>query len=112
MARSVCSRMLREKNDLKYFLREICRIEYIHLPILAPTQTMLASYRGKDGDWRVYEEEFLGLMRARGVHNAVARDIIADACLLCSEAKPHHCHRRLVAEYLAENWGNVQIVHL
>ncbi|WP_421659508.1 DUF488 family protein [Leptothermofonsia sp. ETS-13] len=25
--------------------------------------------------------------------------------MLCSEAKPHHCHRRLVAEYLNDRWG-------
>jgi len=27
----------------------------------------------------------------------------AEGCLLCSEDKPHHCHRRLVAEYLKES---------
>ena len=27
------------------------------------------------------------------------------ACLLCSEATPEHCHRRLPAEYLRERWG-------
>ncbi|WP_260478205.1 DUF488 domain-containing protein [Pseudomonas aeruginosa] len=35
-----------------------------------------------------------------------------NSCLLCSEDKPHHCHRRLVAEYLAGKWPNVEIVHL
>jgi len=33
-------------------------------------------------------------------------------CLLCSEDKPHQCHRRLVAEYLRERWGDVEIEHL
>jgi len=33
------------------------------------------------------------------------------SCLLCSEHKPHHCHRRLVAEYLSQHWSNVQIHH-
>jgi uncharacterized protein (DUF488 family) len=33
-------------------------------------------------------------------------------CLLCSEDRPHRCHRRLVAEYLREKWGAVEIVHL
>jgi uncharacterized protein (DUF488 family) len=33
-------------------------------------------------------------------------------CLLCSEEKPQHCHRRLVAEYLAEKWGDVEIEHI
>jgi uncharacterized protein (DUF488 family) len=101
-----------KKNDLKYFLRTISGIAYTHLPILAPTQEMLSRYRGKGGDWRVYEEEFLDLMRRREIHKTVPRETIADACLLCSEDKPQHCHRRLVAEYFAQNWGDVQIVHL
>jgi uncharacterized protein (DUF488 family) len=33
-------------------------------------------------------------------------------CLLCSEEKPHHCHRRLVAEYLSEKWGGIEIEHI
>jgi uncharacterized protein (DUF488 family) len=34
------------------------------------------------------------------------------ACLLCSEEKPDHCHRRLVAEYLKEKWHDVEIEHI
>ena len=30
-----------KKDDLSYFAREICGIEYVHLPDLAPTQEML-----------------------------------------------------------------------
>lgn len=26
--------------------------------------------------------------------------------------RPHHCHRRLVAEYLRSHWGDVEIIHL
>jgi len=40
------------------------------------------------------------------------RALIDGGCLLCSEDKPEHCHRRLVAEYLAEKWGDVDVVHL
>ena len=42
----------------------------------------------------------------------VPREIIEGGCLLCSEDKPHHCHRRLVAEYLKQQWGDVDIQHL
>jgi hypothetical protein len=31
--------------------------------------------------------------------------------LLCSEPEPSHCHRRLVAEVLAQAWG-ARIEHL
>jgi len=30
----------------------------------------------------------------------IDKEKIEGGCLLCSEDKPHHCHRRLVAEYL------------
>jgi uncharacterized protein (DUF488 family) len=101
-----------KKNDLKYFLKEICRIEYIHLPQLAPTKEMLDEYRKKTRDWAAYERQFLDLLRQREVEKSVPREIIKDGCLLCSEERPLHCHRRLVAEYLEEQWGGVAIKHL
>jgi uncharacterized protein (DUF488 family) len=51
-----------KKTDLEYFLREICGAEYLHLPILAPTQTMLDDYKKHKGSWNVYEERFLSLI--------------------------------------------------
>ena len=60
----------------------------------------------------MYERKFLELMRQREVEKTVPRDVVEDGCLLCSEDKPHHCHRRLVAEYLKQNWGEVEIKHL
>ena len=101
-----------KKDDLAYFLKEICGMEYAHLPELAPTQVMLDGYKKQRGDWRTYETEFLALMKQRRIEDMVSREVIADSCLLCSEDKPHHCHRRLVAEYLKEHWGDVDIAHL
>ena len=51
-------------------------------------------------------------MKQRRIEETVAKDVVADGCLLCSEDKPHHCHRRLVGEYLKQHWGNVEIAHL
>ena len=34
-----------KKDDLAYFLKKICRMEYVHLPQLAPTREMLDAYR-------------------------------------------------------------------
>jgi uncharacterized protein (DUF488 family) len=101
-----------KKQDLAYFLKQICGMDYIHLPLLAPTQDILDEYKKHKGDWQVYERSFLGLMGERKIEQAVSREILADSCLLCSEEKPHHCHRRLVAEYLREHWGDVEICHL
>ena len=101
-----------KKDDLNYFLRAICGMDYLHLPELAPTQVMLDAYKKEKSDWTAYEVQFLALMKSREIENAVSKDILSDACLLCSEDKPQHCHRRLVAEYLGDKWGNVEIVHL
>ena len=101
-----------KKDDLAYFLKEICGIEYVHLPKLAPTQEILDEYKKRRGDWKTYESRFLALMKQRGIEQTVSREVIVDGCLLCSEDKPQLCHRRLVAEYLKQHWGDVDIVHL
>ncbi len=101
-----------KKDDLAYFLKEICGMEYIPLPELAPTQEMLDEYKKPRGDWGTYETRFLALMKQRRIEETVPREVIADGCLLCGEDQPHHCHRRLVAEYLKQHWGEVDIAHL
>ena len=101
-----------KKDDLRFFLREVGHIDYIHLPALAPTQAMLDAYKKNGGDWETYEKQFLALMAERRIETSIDKDLVAGACLLCSEATPHHCHRRLVAEYLRGKWGDVDIQHL
>lgn len=101
-----------KKDDLAYFAEAICRMDYVHVPALAPTQDMLDRYKKKGGEWPAYEREFLDLMRQRRIEESVSKEALADGCLLCSEDKPHYCHRRLVAEYLKERWSDVEIVHL
>jgi uncharacterized protein (DUF488 family) len=102
-----------KKDDLRYFTEQICRIEYVHLPVLAPTEDILHTARKeKNIDWEQWEHAFLGLMAERRIEQTVPRDLLDGACLLCSEEKPDHCHRRLVAEYLNANWGGVHIQHL
>ena len=101
-----------KKDDLQFFLREICQMDYVHLPMLAPTNEMLDAYKKRKGDWPAYEREFLALIKSREVEHSVDRNVIAGSCLLCSEELPNHCHRRLVAEYLRDAWGDVEIVHL
>lgn len=101
-----------KRDDLAYFLRAIAGIDYVHLPVLAPTQAMLDALKKHRGDWAAYEHDFLHLMRERRIEAIVPRATIDGGCLLCSEATPEHCHRRLVAEYLQRAWGDVTITHL
>lgn len=101
-----------KKDDLAYFLREICQMDYVHLPVLAPTQEMLDQYRKQHGDWNTYELQFIELMKQRRIEETIPKEAVGDGCLLCSEDRPHHCHRRLVGEYLKQHWGDVDISHL
>jgi uncharacterized protein (DUF488 family) len=101
-----------KRNDLEYFLEQIGGIKYIHILDMAPTKEILDGYKKNNGDWEVYEKKFLSLMREREIEKKISPEMLAGGCLLCSEAKPHHCHRRLVAEYLCEKLGNINISHL
>ncbi len=102
-----------KRDDLEYFLAEICGIEYCHEPRLAPDEDLLKGYHKKDVSWSDYERRFRALLEARHVEAAVERGLFdRPVALLCSEPKADHCHRRLAAEYLAEKWGGATIVHL
>lgn len=101
-----------KKEDLAYFLKEICGIEYAYLPELAPTAEILDAYKKRKGDWNMYERQFLDLMAQRRMEAFLPKDLFHAGCLLCSEDKAHHCHRRLVAEYLRDRWKDVEIQHL
>jgi len=101
-----------KQNDLKYFLKALCDIEYIYKPELAPTKAILEAYKKNQGDWSIYEQQFLALMQERKIEQKFKSDRFHQACLLCSEDTPKHCHRRLVAEYLRDNWESVEIRHI
>lgn len=100
-------------DDLAYFLNRIGNIKYLHQPLLAPTDSMLKAFKKEKGDWAIYETRFLALMAERQIEKKLTPESLAGACLLCSEATPHHCHRRLVCEYLNERWGDkLEVSHI
>ncbi len=81
--------------------------------MLAPTREMLDAYRKGKEEWPGYERRFLELMRERRAEEALDRGLFeAPTVLLCSEARPERCHRRLVLEYLDWEWGGIRAVHL
>ena len=103
-----------KKDDLPFLLRELAAgCQYTHLPELAPTKEILKAYRD-DGDWDKYLPSFEALMDGRGIPATLDRSMFEEeaCCLLCSEATPEQCHRRLVAERLAAHWADVTIIHL
>ena len=100
-----------KSDDLAYFLEKIGGIQYLHQPLLAPTDVILRAYKNEKGDWNAYESRFLALMAERQIEKRLKPELLDGACLLCSEATPHHCHRRLVCDYLNEKWGGPLTVH-
>jgi len=103
-----------KQEDLPYFLSRLAGgCQYVHLPELAPTKEILDDYRA-GLSWNGYEKRFQALMDERRVPDSLNQSDFLNlvSCLLCSEAKPDNCHRRLVAERMAEKWPRVVIIHL
>lgn len=101
-----------KRDDLRYFLKSLHQIDYLHLLDLAPTSEMLDAYKKYKGSWEEYEQAFLELIHKRQIEQNLPPELIDGACLLCSEDTPEHCHRRLVAEYLLERDPSLTIEHL
>ena len=102
-----------KKDDLEFFMREVCDADYVHLPVLAPTQEMLNAYRKSGESWSSYERQFLSLMADRRIEQRVEQSLFdVPSVLLCSEPTAAQCHRRLVLEYLQRYWSGLKVKHL
>ncbi|MEZ4494755.1 MAG: DUF488 domain-containing protein [Dehalococcoidia bacterium] len=102
-----------KRDDLAYFLRELCDVDYVEEPVLAPTEDLVAAYRHKKIDWEEFAGQYRALLKERDVIGHLDRARYEPGViLLCSEPKAEHCHRRFAAEYIAEHWPGVEIEHL
>jgi len=101
-----------KKNDLKYFLKVIANIEYEYVPLLAATKELMDGYRHGKVPWEDYETAYLKLLEERQVEKLLKPEDFDRGCLLCSEAKPDHCHRRLAADWLQKNWEGLNVIHI
>jgi uncharacterized protein (DUF488 family) len=100
-------------RDLAFFLRELAGIEYIHLPELTPTEELMKTYRA-DKDAAAWEAGYRQLLAQRFLPARLERTMfeVKVCCLLCSEAEATYCHRKIAAEMMKAEWGNVEIIHL
>ncbi|EEB78545.1 hypothetical protein GPB2148_1442 [marine gamma proteobacterium HTCC2148] len=102
-----------KRDDLRFFLKELCDADYYHMEDLAPTKDILNAYKKKEIPWQAYEDQYLDLMVQRNIERTVSKELMDHGCLLCSEHEPHFCHRRLVVEYLNDHWdAELQVEHL
>lgn len=101
-----------KQRDLPFVLK-LLGIDYEHRPELSPTREILDTYRD-GGSWENYVAAFRPLIEEREVITS-GKELLARyraPCLLCSEHTADHCHRRLVAEYWAEEIADLEINHL
>lgn len=102
-----------KRDDLEFFLNRLANITYIEEPLLCPAEDDLKAYRSKKIDWKEYVRRYRKKIRADRVEERLDRGLFQrGVILLCSEPEPDHCHRKVAAEYLAEKWGSVDVIHL
>lgn len=102
-----------KKDDLRFFLRELCQAEYLPVPELVPTASLLKAYQNKAMPWDDYALRFTDLLVQRQVDKVLDPKMFDRACLLCSEHEPHFCHRRIALDYLNTEWQSaLTIRHL
>ena len=98
-------------KHLPYFLK-LHGIDYEYKPELAPTKELLDGYKKKNISWQDYEKIYNKILLDRDILNQLPISAFDESVLLCSEPTSEQCHRRLAAEYLAENSKNIRIKHL
>lgn len=101
-----------KSRDLKYFLKIICNCDYIETPEFAPTAKLFNDYKNGIINWKEYEITYNELMRTHMNLDFFRAFPNKRICLLCAEDTPEFCHRRLLAEKLADSYENVNITHL
>ena len=56
-----------KRDDLRFFLKAVSGIDYLHVPECAPTKELLEEIRKKGSQWEAYEKKFLALISERGI---------------------------------------------
>ena len=85
---------------------------YEYHPEFAPTSEILAGYKDGRITWSDYERMYRELLAARHPTAGLSPTDLDRICLLCTEKSATQCHRRLAAEYIAEQIPDIEIVHL
>jgi uncharacterized protein YeaO (DUF488 family) len=101
-------------GDLPYFLKTICNSKYTYRPDFAPTKELLKDWQDKKINWQDYEDRYIQLIESRATYKNFLDDYreFDAVCLLCSEATTEHCHRRLLAQRLEEEFNGVEVIDL
>lgn len=85
---------------------------YEYHPEFAPTTDILAGYKNGCITWPDYERMYRELLATRNPTAGLALNSLDRIGLLCTEKSATQCHRRLAAEYIAEQFPDIEIIHL
>lgn len=99
--------------DIKFFLKKISNIEYIHDVNFAPKEITLKKYKKQLINWEEYKKEFISTMKERNIEKYIKKyKNYENICLLCSEEEASKCHRSLVASIFQKYFINLEIINL
>ena len=98
-----------KRDDLAFFLRSVAGIDYVHVPLLAPTQDLIDDYRKNGIGYDAFAARFRSLLAERAVETAPDAKLRDGDCLLCSEVDATECHRSVVASYLAPHVRGLKV---
>lgn len=101
-----------KSQDLKYFLKQICNCNYIALQEFAPTRSLFDNYKKGYIEWNEYEKIYNDFLNTHAKLDFFVAFQDKRICLLCAEDTPKCCHRRLLAEKIANTYDSVVITHL
>ena len=101
-----------KRDDLEYFAHSLAGIDYVESPLLAPDAALREAWRGGKLQWPDFASRYRTLLAERQVEQRLDPALLEGGCLLCSEATPEHCHRRLAVEYLQGHWPKLRVLHL
>jgi len=101
-----------KKDSLQYFLKELLKISYRHIPMMAPSKGLFDDFKKNGLEWENYEIRFNWLIDYRKIERLICENDIDHTCLLCCEPEATNCHRRLVAEYLQQHFDGIEIIHI
>ena len=101
-----------KRDDLAYFLDRVAGIGYTHVPMLAPTQDLIDSYRKQGMPFADFAREFKKVLKKRKVESLPEAQLTDGDCLLCSEEDASVCHRSQVAAYLAPHYKDLTVTDL
>jgi len=101
-----------KSRDLEYFLAVLCGCGYVWAKQFAPSPALFNDYKNNQIDWAGYEVTYQDFLNAHPGLDFFRLYQGKRICLLCAEETPERCHRRLLAEKIAEEVDGTSITHL